>query len=59
MAPNAQSLISVPGAPAISGLSFRRFRGAADYPLMVAILDACNAADCLEFINTVDKAVEC
>ena len=41
---NAQSLIAVPCAPAIPGLSFRRFRGEADYPLMVASLDACNAA---------------
>ena len=47
--------ISVPGAPAIPGLAFRRFRGEADYPVMVAILDACNAADGLDFINTVDE----
>ncbi len=53
--PNAQSLVTVPGAPAIAGLAFRRFRGEADYPLMVAILDACNAADRLDFINTVDE----
>ncbi len=52
---NAPSQIAVPWAPAIPGLSFRRFRGEADYPLMVAILDACNAADRLEFINTVDE----
>ena len=51
----AKSLIAVPGAPAIAGLAFRRFRGEADYPLMVAILDACNAADGLDFINTVDE----
>jgi mycothiol synthase len=49
------SFISVPGAPAIPGLVFRRFRGEADYPLMVAILDACNAADRLEYINTVEE----
>jgi mycothiol synthase len=52
---NAQSLIAVPWAPAIPRLSFRTFRGEADYPLMVAILDACNAADRLEYINTVDE----
>lgn len=45
--------LAVPGAPAIPGLVFRPFRGEADYPLMVAILDACNAADRLEYINTV------
>ena len=53
--PSAQSLIAVPLAPAIPGLAFRRFRGEADYPLMVAILDACNAADGQEYINTVDE----
>jgi mycothiol synthase len=47
--------INVPEAPAIPSLSFRRFRGEADYPVMVAILDACNAADGLDFINTVDE----
>jgi mycothiol synthase len=52
---NTPSLITVPGAPAIPGLAFRRFRGQADYPVMVAILDACNAADALEYINTVDE----
>ena len=52
---DANSLVTVPGAPAITGLAFRRFRGEADYPLMVAILDACNAVDGLDFINTVDE----
>jgi len=52
---NQSTLITVPGAPAIPGLAFRRFRGEADYPIMVAILDACNAADRLEYINTVTE----
>ena len=47
--------LSVPGAPAIPGLAFRRFRGEADYPAMVEILDACNAADRLDYVNTVDE----
>ena len=51
---NLQSFINVPGAPPIPGLTFRRFRGEGDYPLMVAILDACNIADGLEYINTVE-----
>jgi mycothiol synthase len=50
-----QSFLKVPGAPAIPGLAFRRFRGPTDYPVMVAILDACNAADGLDFINTVEE----
>ena len=52
---NEEQSIHVPRAPAIPGLAFRRFHGEADYPTMVDILDACNAADGLEFINTVDE----
>jgi GNAT superfamily N-acetyltransferase len=52
---DTQSPIRVPGAPAIRGLEFRRFRGEADYPVMVAILDACNIADRLDYINTVEE----
>ena len=48
-------IIVVAGAPAIPGLTFRRFRGEADYPIMVAILDACNAADRLDYINSVEE----
>jgi ribosomal protein S18 acetylase RimI-like enzyme len=47
--------LTVPGAPAIPGLAFRPFRGEADYPAMVEILDACNAADRLDYVNTVDE----
>jgi len=47
--------ITVPGAPAIAGLTFRRFRGEAEYPPMVAILDACNAADRLEYVNNMEE----
>jgi mycothiol synthase len=49
------SLIQVRDAPLIPGLTFRRFRGQADYPGMVAILDACNAADHLDYINSVEE----
>jgi mycothiol synthase len=49
------AFIAVPGAPALADLVFRRFRGEADYPVMVGILDACNAADRLEFINSVEE----
>ena len=51
---NNHSIIGVPGAPFIPGLTFRRFRGEADYPVMVSILDACNVADDYEYINTVE-----
>lgn len=53
--PNTQSFITVPDAPAIPGLAFRRFRGEADYAVMLAILDACNDADRLDYINTVEE----
>jgi mycothiol synthase len=48
----------VPGAPAMPGLSFRRFRGEADYPAMVDILDACNVADGLEYINSIEEIAQ-
>ena len=49
------SLIRVRNAPAIPGLTFRRFRGEIDYPGMVAILDTCNIADHLDYINSVEE----
>ncbi|MFN2290498.1 MAG: GNAT family N-acetyltransferase [Anaerolineae bacterium] len=47
--------LTVPGAPAIPGLAFRRFRGEADYAAMVEILNACNAADQLDYVNIIDE----
>jgi ribosomal protein S18 acetylase RimI-like enzyme len=52
---DTMSLIRVPGASAIGGLAFRRFRGEADYADMVEILNACNAADGLDYINTLEE----
>ena len=49
-----RSHLDVSGAPAIPGLTFRRFRGHADYRVMVSILDACHDADGLEYANTVE-----
>ena len=49
-----RSHLDVSGAPAIPGLTFRRFRGEADYPVMASILDVCNDADRLEYITTVE-----
>jgi len=51
----ARSHLDVPDAPAIPGLTFRRFHGEADYPGMVSMLDACNEVDRLEYINTVEE----
>ena len=58
IASSASIPIAVPEAPAIPGLTFRSFRGEADYPRMVAILDACNAADDLEYINSVAETAK-
>jgi mycothiol synthase len=49
------SPLPLPDAPAIPGLVYRRFRGEPDYPQMVAILDACNDADGLEYANSVEE----
>jgi len=46
--------IVIPNAPAIPGLTFRRFRGESDYPLMAALIDACKVADGVERTTTVD-----
>jgi hypothetical protein len=45
----------VRGAPAIPDMTFRRFRGEADYAPMVEILDACNEADHLDYVNSVEE----
>lgn len=45
--------VPVAGAPAIPGLTFRRFRGAVDYPAMAAVRAASQAADQLENGATV------
>jgi ribosomal protein S18 acetylase RimI-like enzyme len=50
-----QATIVVPGAPAIPGLAFRRFRGEADYPILVAILNACDAADGIDYVSTLEE----
>jgi mycothiol synthase len=46
--------IIIPNAPSIPGLTFRRFRGEADYPLMSALIDACKLVDGVERTTTVD-----
>ena len=46
--------IDLPGAPAIPGLAFRRFRGEADLPAMVALLEASARADGLDYAESVE-----
>ncbi len=46
--------IFVPDAPALPGLSFRPFRGEADYPAMAAVIDGSREADGLDWTRSVE-----
>lgn len=48
-------MIQIPYAPAISGLSFRGFRGAEDYPEMLSVYLACLQADQIEYAPTLEQ----
>lgn len=48
-------VIEVPGAPAIPGLTFRRFRGESDFPLMAALAQACSDADQEDNATTAEE----
>jgi len=54
-APTKDARIIVPDAPAAPGLSFRRFSGPADYPAMVALIQACIRADRLDDVTNLDN----
>jgi mycothiol synthase len=45
---------AIPNAPIIPGLTFRRFRGDTDYPLIAALFDACKIIDGLESTMKVE-----
>jgi ribosomal protein S18 acetylase RimI-like enzyme len=47
--------ITVANAPAISGLSFRHFRGESDYPHMLAVIMSSAEADKIERADTVEE----
>ncbi|MFH1445990.1 MAG: GNAT family N-acetyltransferase [Chloroflexota bacterium] len=49
--------IEVKDAPSIEGLHFRGFRGKIDYPLMIAIINACKDADKDERSETVEDLI--
>ena len=51
---NTTDAIDIPAAPAIAGLAFRHFRGAEDYPKMVAVVAASAEADKVERVDTVE-----
>ncbi len=50
---HVESLV-LPDAPALPGLTFRGFRGAADFPAMIAVIHGCKAADHDERAETVE-----
>jgi mycothiol synthase len=47
--------IALPDAPAVPGLVFRRFRGAADYPHIATVGNASRMADGSEWMLTADE----
>ncbi len=49
------STLVVPGAPAIAGLAFRRFRGEEDFAAMAAVIDAAKDADGLEWATSEEE----
>jgi mycothiol synthase len=51
---NTKDLIHIPNAPAIPNLAFRHFRGAEDYPKMVAVIMASAEADKMERVDSVE-----
>jgi mycothiol synthase len=56
MSSNIQAIdtITIPDAPEIPGLTFRRFRGPEDYPAMLAVIDGSKAADGIERTDTLE-----
>ncbi|HEX2980712.1 MAG TPA: GNAT family N-acetyltransferase, partial [Anaerolineaceae bacterium] len=56
MAPHSiiDNPVQLAEAPAIAGLSFRRFRGEEDYPKMIAVINAAKVADGVERTETVE-----
>jgi GNAT superfamily N-acetyltransferase len=46
-------MIVLPDAPAISGLTFRRFRGEEDFPAMAAVVNECNKVDQIDHTESV------
>jgi ribosomal protein S18 acetylase RimI-like enzyme len=48
------TIIIPPAAPEIPGLRFRRFRGEADYPNMLAVINASKGMDQIEFSDSLE-----
>ncbi len=52
--PSRQARLEVADPPAIQALSFRRFRGDEDFPMMLDVADRCKVADQDEFVETLE-----
>jgi mycothiol synthase len=50
---HSNDVIVLPDAPAIPGLTFRRFRGEVDYPAMMTVIEGSKEADQIEHTETV------
>lgn len=46
--------IVVPNAPSIPGLSFRKFRGKSDFPIMAEVMQKSRDADVFDMVETVE-----
>ena len=46
--------IAVPEAPTVAGLTFRHFRGEADYPAMLSLIEGCKEADGIERTDSLE-----
>ncbi len=51
---NLAESIVLPDAPPVPGLRFRRFRGPADYPVIVAIIGGSNRHDQIDYTTTLE-----
>ena len=51
---DVKEMVQVPGTPDVPGLSFRRFRGEGDYPLMLAAISGSKEADGIERTDTLE-----
>lgn len=50
-----QTYFTIPGAPEIAGLSFRRFQGETDFAPMLEVLNGSREADQTEYVFTLDE----
>jgi mycothiol synthase len=58
MSPNTNyQPINVPNAPSIPGLAFRSFRGEADYPAMLAVIEGSKETDGVERTDSLEDIV--